>query len=234
MNTLTLQRADGTRFRIENPHDIALRFFREDPSSAYDVTRNGYDAWIQHNRDNVPWRNAIVPRDIQVINGSNMHMRSPMKAWQAFATGAALPWLTVIDNDWSLSELDGSAWQEARDRLLAAVRELLQSKGIAIAGATKILHMKRPCLVPILDSYVGQVLGTPKPESHKSRQVDWAAAMFDLLRSQLRDNAAVIASVTRYLAEQGLVRFPVRVLDALLWSAMPGSPFYGAMRITER
>lgn len=50
--------------------------------------------------------------------------------------------------------------------------------------------------------------------------------MLDTLYDQLRVNIEVIRTLARGLAEQGLVRSQGGILDALLWSAMPDSPFF--------
>lgn len=114
-------------------------------------------------------------------------------------------------------------WLETKEWFLAAISQLLHVRGIAF-----LLHINRPLLVPIPGCVCRPRVGLPKPQGRKWVQVDWAI-------ETMHDNAAVIAAVTRHLAaEQGLVRSPVRVLDALLWSAIPGSPFYAAMRITKR
>ena len=119
-----------------------------------------------------------------------------------------------------------------RQRILNAIAELVALDNIGIAGATKVLHMKRPYLVPILDSYVGNVLASPKPAS-KSELPVWSELMLDTLHDQLRANTEVILTLARVLADQGLLRSPVRILDALLWSAMPQSPFFRYMIVRE-
>lgn len=232
MESFEISRVDGTRFQIENPTEVAERFFRCDPSSAYGVDRKGYDAWILVHGQDTQWFHTLLDDDIRVINGSNMHMRSPLRAWAALTTGDILPWLEAIDVRWALETLTGDQWQSARQHILNAIAELIAWDNISIAGATKVLHMKRPYLVPILDSYVGDVLASPKPAS-KSRMLMWSELMLDTLHNQLRANTEGILALARDLADQGLVRSPVRILDALLWSAMPNSPFFRYMSLRE-
>jgi len=232
VDVLDITRVNGTRFRIENPMPVAERFFRHDPSSAYGVDRNGYDAWILAHGQDTQWFHTLIERDIHVINGSNMHMRSPLSAWASWTTGDTLPWLEAMDVQWALEMVAGEQWQRVRDRILNAISELIAKDKISIAGATKVLHMKRPYLVPILDSYVGDVLASPKPAS-KSKMLVWSELMLDTLHDQLRDNIEVIRTLARDLATQGLVRSPVRILDALLWSAAPESRFFRDVRLRE-
>jgi len=211
-------------FRIENGWEIAELFFRTDPSSAYGVSRKGYDAWILAHAQDPDWRDMVIPEDIGIINGSNMHMRSPLTAWQAIATGDRLPWIAALDPGWSTEHLSGGNWFQARDRILDAVSRMIRYRQISVAGATKILHMKRPYLVPILDSYVGNVLGSPKP-SNKPAMPDWSARMLDNLHEILVSNRDALTAIQQRLMARGIFRTPVRILDAVLWSAEPTSKF---------
>lgn len=232
MESLEICKVNGTRFRIENPMEVAERFFRDDPSSAYGVARHGYDAWILAHGQDTQWFHTLSRDDIHVINGSNMHMRSPLSAWTALTTGDTLPWLEEIDVRWALEALTEEQWQRVRQLILNAIAELVAWDNISIAGATKVLHMKRPYLVPIMDSYVGNVLASPKPTS-KLKVLEWSDLMLGTLHDQLRANIEVILTLARGLADKGLVRSPVRILDALLWCAMKDSPFFSCMSIRE-
>lgn len=84
---LSPPRVDGTRFRIENPMTVEKWFFRHDPSSAYGVDRKSYNAWILVYGQNTQWFHRLIVDDIRVINGSNMHMRAPLRAWAGLTTG---------------------------------------------------------------------------------------------------------------------------------------------------
>jgi hypothetical protein len=62
--------------------------------------------------------------------------------------------------------------------------ELLSVSGIGLAKATKILHLKRPNLFPVLDSFVLKfLLNTDISDVEKRRQLDIglkARALFNL------------------------------------------------------
>lgn len=227
---LIIARVDGSCFRVNNGYSVAKSFFQRDPSSCYSVERNGYDAWILSNGQNPLWFHSITPRDIHIINGSNMHMRSPMSAWQSLLTLNKLSALEDIDVSWSLTEISESDWNDVSETIYRAIAYMLQFPGISIAGITKILHMKRPYLIPILDTYVGNVLSSPKP-SNKNKISRWTRLIIDQIYAIGRTNQEALTTIHNDLQEIQLIRTPIRVLDAILWSAMPGSPFYDELSI---
>jgi len=66
-----------------------------------------------------------------------------------------LPWLEALDPEWDLLLMPDDRWQEldVSGRLLAAF-QAAQRRGLGIAVVTKVLHIKRPKLIPVLDSLV--------------------------------------------------------------------------------
>lgn len=101
---------------------------------------------------------AFVPEDVTVINKS-MAMRTPAKDWAKFTTGTPIPWLAAIDSEWDIVGMSDQAWtgkgcQPAIDKAVMG----LNGHGRRAAGVTKMLHLKRPNLIPICDSYVMQMM----------------------------------------------------------------------------
>jgi hypothetical protein len=84
------------------------------------------------------------------------------------------------------------------------------------AVATKMLYLKRPALMPVLDSLVVAQLGGPSDES-----VAETVRMIEHVRAEGRANLETLLSIRRLLAARGLERTLVRILDALLWSTHP-------------
>ena len=80
---------------------------------------------------------------------------------------------------------------------------------------TKVLHIKRPSLVPILDSFVERQLGAspavPTP------------VLLAHVRAQGRRNLDALQAIQATLKGAGIERSLVRILDALLWSTDPAS-----------
>jgi len=201
---ITIARLSGDRpLTIENADWLAEAFFAMDASGK----PGGFD---DKARGSAPTR--IGDEDVDAINAT-MRARSPQKAWAALKD-RELPWLKAISPSWDLAKLDDDAWKdEAASALEAAFFALLQ-KGRGVSVSTKMLHLKRPRLVPVLDSLVVAQLGSPMPTTPAK-----AVALIDHVRRVVHDNATVLRQIIDYLGLHGVDRSPVRVLDALLWGS---------------
>jgi uncharacterized protein DUF6308 len=107
-------------------------------------------------------------------------------------------------------------WQHAgcAETFEKAVRALT-GPGRNLSVMTKLLHIKRPRFVPVLDSYVMGQLGFSSSTS--------PAQVIVHLRSQGRRNLDSLRSIQTYLGARGIDRTLVRIMDVLLWSADPRS-----------
>ena len=81
------------------------------------------------------------------------------------------------------------------------------------AVATKLLHVKRPHLVPVLDSLVVRQLGWP-PDTGPAATV----RVIDHVRVEGQRNLAELTAIGKLLRDHQVDRPAVRILDALLWS----------------
>ena len=94
-------------------------------------------------------------------------------------------------------------------------------RGLSVA--TKLLHLKRPALVPILDSLVVDQLG--------GRGKD-GASLIEHVRREGQQNLAALQRIQRELATLAggdgmpIDRTLVRILDVLLWATHPASALY--------
>lgn len=145
--------------------------------------------------------------------------------------GRELDWLREIPSDLDLIETDDDAWDEARGRelLRTAVRSTL-GRGRGVAVATKLLHLKRPRLFPILDAFVAQMLGRPITREDVDGRAEQAGQLIVRLRREGRRNAYVLRTIGNEFAAAGLERSLVRILYAALWLAHPAAGGPGARR----
>jgi Family of unknown function (DUF6308) len=218
MIEVVIQRVDGgPALRIEHPELVAEAFFRLDPSSR---RPDGIDQRLGSTDPN-----RIVREDLRTIN-STFVARSPAAAWQHLFEAGELPWLKALDPGWDLIALDKSDWRRfgCRDRLVDAF-EAIRGPYRAQAVATKILHLKRWHLVPVLDSLVAFQLGAPSSTP--------TIALVEHLRAEGRANLDGLRYVQSYLAERDIDRSYVRILDALIWTSHPATlthPLIGLIR----
>jgi hypothetical protein len=110
------------------------------------------------------------------------------------------------------------------DPSLSGVADLLRvAVGVSkvlIPVATKVLHRKRPALIPMLDSvilahYLGQI---PPATQDKTRAAGVAVEVLERSRDDLAAVRAEVDVVVTDLAAAGFVLSSVRVLEVLLWS----------------
>jgi uncharacterized protein DUF6308 len=126
----------------------------------------------------------------------------------------------------SLDALDSSASLAASSDVVpwGALTRLFESfgglPGVGYSKMTKALYVKRPGLIPILDSVVQDYLKTEKPTGSFGEE---ATALVRRFKRDLDDNIAVLRDVQRQLAAHTYRVTEVRLLDVLIWSALAGA-----------
>nr|WP_040668209.1 DUF6308 family protein [Nitrolancea hollandica] len=198
---------------IKHADRLAKTFFLHDPSSAH---RESYDTWVLSGHSPA---HRLVTNDVHAINRT-MAARSPLASWTQFTSASNdLPELAAVDSYWDLFTMNDHEWRQLRCReRIAALLEAIMGPYRNLAVTTKVLHAKRPRLIPVCDSYVVQMLGgSPEPGPDK------AASIIAHLRDQGRANLEVLQAIQRYLASLGIQRTLVRIMDALIWVSHPGA-----------
>jgi hypothetical protein len=196
----------GPSLVIEDASQLAYAFFSSDPSS---IGPGSYD---QRAGQGDPGR--ITTDDVRAIN-ETMRARSPHSAWEALTGAGSLPWLMAIDPSWDLVELSDHDWGRLG---CTALLEVAFTNAIApyrnLAVATKVLHLKRPALFPVLDALVVQQIGgVGRPP----------IALLLHLRAEAQRNRAALHRVRANLQAAAITRTLIRILDVLLWSSHPGA-----------
>lgn len=192
---------------IEDGYDVAREFFTKDASS---TASNGYDALAGRTA-----AHRIVDADIAVMYRT-MRVRSRRDAWAIFLVeDGPVQWLRALNRNWDLLDLDDDLWASRAAPRLGAAFAAMIGPHRQLTGVSKVLHLKRPRLVPILDLLVVEQLGG------RGRSPMELTAHY---RSQLLANQRAMRLIVSKLAEkEEIVRTPVRVMDALLWTSHPGS-----------
>lgn len=211
--TIEIERiTSGPSLVIEDAEGLALDFFRTDASSK----PGGYDDQAGHGA-----RDRITDSDIVAIN-TTMRARSPHSVWATLTSGLEpLAWLSALDPAWDLVELDEETWQArarpaVEDALVAAT-----GPGRGISVGSKVLHLKRPRMFPVLDRLVLDQLGVTESVG-PMRTVDH-------LRIEGRRNIDELRFVRTALARH-YDRSLVRILDVLLWASHPAAGLAPSLR----
>lgn len=194
---------------IADPYTLALKFFLEDPSS---VGPLAYDRYIASGKSPA---NRIVLEDVVSINRT-MRARSAHTRWAALIESGDLPELAAVDPGWDSFLTADDEWDgnDVPERVASLVEAVL-CRGIGVSVATKILHIKRPAVVPICDSYVLQLMGIPE------RGGASVAAMIQHLRESRAGLLATLSDIQRRLSQAGIDRTLVRITDVLIWGSHP-------------
>jgi hypothetical protein len=133
--------------------------------------------------------------------------------------------LKKIPSEIDLVDLENSQPIPGLSAVVAAIECMCGVKGVGVAKATKILHKKRPNLIPVLDSRVGKYyaarLRNPKFEIEVND-------LPDLIESFRRDLGAVKAQIRqlkRQLDVLGVNLTHTRILDHLIWARLEPANF---------
>lgn len=218
--TVRIQRRDADDLVIEDADWLADAFFSLDPSSQKD----GYDDWIA-SPEQRPDR--ITLSDIRAIN-STMRARSSPKVWNS-VIGQPGSWLANVNDSWHLFEISDERWRTDVAPALAECIQHLRGRGRGVSVATKVLHIKRPHLIPVCDSLVVEQLAYPMPTSGES-----AVQVIGHLRLEGRRQLKELEAVQAHLQRVGLSRSLVRILDGLLWASHPATRMYPAIAMIKR
>jgi hypothetical protein len=191
---------------VRDPEAKVLDFFAEDPSSVGSLS---YDAYIA-NSGSPP--NRVTDLDVTAINGS-MRARSRRAAWAPLIKRGDLIELRVLPVQLDLFQASDAEWARlAVPERLSTLFQSVMTKGIGITGATKLLHIKRPALIPVCDSYVLGFMGIPNIGAASG------VALIDNLREMRGDLLPPLLELQQFLIERGYSRTLVRIVDALLWT----------------
>jgi hypothetical protein len=112
----------------------------------------------------------IETPDVVLLN-QVMRARTAHANWESFV-GAPLPFLAAIPHDLDLIASSDAEWEQADgERLIRDALDALVGSRRGLAVVTKLLHLKRPRLFPILDRLTVEMLGSSIPLAAQSSGV---------------------------------------------------------------
>jgi hypothetical protein len=198
----------GNGLRIDDCFGKLVRFCQ--PGS-------GRDFYRTYDRVSVEQDNTLRDSDILVANklGARIGPISRLM-FERNRTGieaalALVPVGIALDDSWPEEQ-----------RLWEAIGDLYRAcwtSDIEEARTTKVLHKKRPELIPIIDKQM--VIGwyyTGYPES-KMRGIDRMVEITKRIRDDMKRNAGGLRELQSRLVEEGINLTRVRLFDVVLWEA---------------
>ena len=110
-------------------------------------------------------------------------------------------------------------WLVIRHIIQQLLKEMLSVRGIGLAKATKILHLKRPNVFPVLDSFLLQfLLGLNISEINKRRHVQIALDALDRTRTRMKLQQEAFQQLVENTQDLPIPLTPVRLFDILCWT----------------
>lgn len=190
-----------------------------------------YDSYIAARAGTDPfWQNRIDREDAEMTRVVNSYYKDEeirQLMWRGETIGQALE---QVPNDLIL---DAEVPEEVFESIALVFRCFIRP-GVRLPKATKILHMKRPRLIPMLDSYVLRFLFSEDREHDAATGIVGMRQFRALMRygNNLEALYAITEKINRWLAgltKEGplLMLTPVRVLDHLLWFDYRGYKAFG-------
>lgn len=119
-----------------------------------------------------------------------------------------------------LGDIDDGEWLIINPAIQAILSSLTNISYVGHAVATKILHLHRPNLIPILDSYVIKFLMDKDPSKLQSKTQSLWLAMdtMNIVRQSLRRNIAVLLELEMNLSDLKYPLTRTRMHDILCWT----------------
>lgn len=210
---LQIDRLAGPPLIISNADRLSEAFLSLDRSS---VGEDSYDAYTSQTPPN-----KVEQADVDRINGP-MRARSKLETWDDLFELDHLDWLSAVGQDWDLL-MPPDQWHAVKPTLKNALIGIT-APGRNVSVATKMLHLKRPSLFPVLDRLVVESIGgryyTGK---FPDRRADRSLEFIEHLRGQAVAAQEPLQQIQARLADVDLSRTVTRILDGLLWMTNPRS-----------
>jgi hypothetical protein len=190
--------------QISNPEDRVREYVEIEVYFGYDDRHSVSD--------------EIKPDDIRAAN--RLYARVGSVPAEAFITSARVHETLGAVQDEELDAIPDSRWAETRTAIAELFGAAIELRGIGLAVASKVLHLKRPHLIPILDSFVVRLLDGAKLEriDKKGQLVDIGLRTLDIIRSDMHRQQKAFAELQASLCDLPLPLTRVRLFDILCWS----------------
>ena len=177
--------------------------------------RREYPRYEEYDRMDIAQDNRLRDSDILVANKLRARMGSlELERFQGNRTGIeaalrSIPVSVALDDSWAVQQ---SIW-EAMENVYRACWD----EGVREARTTKVLHKKRPELIPIIDQKT--VIGRYYAEYRGPKKfgVPGMVAVTKQIRQDMIENCGSLRRLQKELAEKGIVRTRVRLFDILVW-----------------
>ena len=163
---------------------------------------------------------SVTIRDIEAANKlyALINRYDPLQSSKILGNAQLTPLLHNLPNE-SLGDLSATEWDEIKGKIRPLLSEFMSINGVGLARSVKILHLKRPNLFPILDSFVVRFL-TNKDVSgiSKSSLLNIGLMALDISRNDIVYNKQAFHNLKNRLLDLPIPLTVVRIYDILCWT----------------
>jgi len=163
---------------------------------------------------------TIAIDDIRAANRlyANIGRFDATESSRILSCASISPLLHAVD-DVDLGDLSSTGWESLKVKIRPLLKEFLSISGIGLPKAMKILHLKRPHLFPILDTFVVKFLtGIDITGSYKDRLLDIGMKALDIARNDIAKNRVAFEDLRRRLNDLLIPLTTVRMYDIICWT----------------
>jgi len=165
--------------------------------------------------------NHITQDDIQAANElyAMIDRYDPTESSRIISS-TTIPQVLAKVRDRDLSTISESEWLLEKENIAHLLRALFSIRGIGLSKATKILHLKRPKIIPILDNYVVKFLTGIDMSTLSRREtcLEIGLNAINISRRILRQNSDAFYELHQLLNDLPIPLTTVRLFDILCWT----------------
>ncbi|HYC11221.1 MAG TPA: DUF6308 family protein [Nitrososphaerales archaeon] len=200
---------DGTRF------ERAAERIREYCEVEVYKDRNytgGYD-----DRHNIT--DSITAEDLESAN--NLYAEIRRADFQRIINNPEIPLKLSVIKDLEIGNLTDEQWRNIRGDILSLVAVFVSVRGVDLAKTTKVLHLKRPRLLPPLDSLVVKFLTGNDMEVNRFSEdevIRIGRDCMEIVRADLVQNRASFDELQERLVDLPIPLTMVRLHNILCWT----------------
>lgn len=190
------------RFPIPNPEERVREYLRVEIFRGYDD---------KHAVDNI-----ISQEDIRAAN--QLYARIGHETAKRLQTSLELQKnLLKVKND-ELGAISHNDWIKVKNQMYALLKTACAINGVGLAVATKVLHLKRPKLIPILDSFVISLLMNKDITSaNKDYLPQIGVDAMEIIRGDLIQYQDEFVNLNKKFSSS-IPLEKIRIYDILAWS----------------
>jgi hypothetical protein len=162
---------------------------------------------------------SVTPDDVEAAN--NLYAQISSLDRERLVRNPEIPAKLAVIKDADLGGLGFEEWERMKMPIRSLLASFLSIPNVKLGKATKILHLKRPQLFPILDSYVVKFLTGVDMENNSfstDELLQIGMNCLGIARSDLIKNQRGFSELQSRLADLPTSLTAVRLYDILCWT----------------